>query len=151
MCGNIWLSPDAVCELEEDTVILTIAKADIVALSVSFGRASDRPVAQLVAGVLLCAVGCFLGVVPLSHFVSAMVRGDVIREPLFTLRPFAYAAPAILLGLWLLWGVFHARHFLLVHTKDGVRRLPLSGTSASAVLAAAKALGYPVTDKTEKP
>jgi hypothetical protein len=134
MCGNIWLSPDAVCELEEDTVILTIAKADIVALSVSFGRASDRPVAQLVAGVLLCAVGCFLGVVPLSHFVSAMVRGDVIREPLF-----------------LLWGVFHARHFLLVHTKDGVRRLPLSGTSASAVLAAAKALGYPVTDKTEKP
>jgi hypothetical protein len=119
---------------------VSIPKVDISGITVSFGRSVERPFLRILGALLLCFIGLLVGFWPL--FIA--LGEDTIREPGFTLKPFAYTAPLVLIGLWLIWEVFRKSPYLLIRTDYGERRLPLEGCTPDEVILPARRLDYPV-------
>jgi len=140
-CGNIRFTSEKVCELDGNTVILSIPKQEIANVSVAFGRSVERPLARIMVGLVLCFTGLLLGVWPLYKWFTTHDTSGLVASQL---KPFAFAAPLVLIGLWLLMEVFRRSHYLLLETHSGMRRVPLGECSPSEVLVAANNLGYPV-------
>ncbi|MGA3113589.1 MAG: hypothetical protein ABSF90_04055 [Syntrophobacteraceae bacterium] len=63
-CGNIRFSPQDIRELEGVQVMASIPKAEIVSMSVCYGESVEKPVLQIVAGVMAILLGFLIGVWP---------------------------------------------------------------------------------------
>ncbi len=141
--GNIHFTKEAVCELDGEKVIVSIVKADINGMKVSFGRTAKRPVAQFITGLIISSIG-LLGLFPFLNLIVNILKKDTLSEPLFTGDLWIFGPPLLMVGSWLLIGVFRKSQFLLVRTRTGERRLPLGKCIPSEVLKVAGNLGYPV-------
>jgi hypothetical protein len=144
ICGNIKFSQDAVCEMDGKKIIVSISKMDILRIVISFGRSAERPIAQGLSGLVLCAIGFFIGLIPLSNIIVGIINGEHINEAYYVIKPFAYASPLIFLGLWLIWSTFRKSYYLLVQTKEGERKLSIGKSLPSDVYVAASNYGYTV-------
>jgi hypothetical protein len=149
--GNIHVTKEAVYEFDGEKVIVSIEKADIKIITISFGRIAKRPITQFITGLLLCFIGS-LGLLPLLNLLDKLLNGsDTLREPIFTATLWLFGPPLLIVGLWLLIGVCRKSHFLLVRTATGETKLPLGKCIPSEVLIAAGNLGYPVESANRKP
>jgi len=143
-CGNIQFSEESVHELDGKQVIVSIPKADIISITISFGESVEKPVLQFSAGIFMCILGFVIGVWPSIGFILHHVPVEPI-----VLKPFAFAVPLIFIGIAVIVPIFRKCHYLRVRTSSDERKLPIKGCSLSEVLNAGRSFGYLITEPRE--
>jgi hypothetical protein len=144
ICGNISFSGEHVKEFDGAQVMASIPKAEITSIKFSYGESVEKPVIQIIAGIVSCLLGFFIGVWPLAGYLSNlyMQRGGHIALIVF-------AIPLILIGIYLIVPVFSRCSYLLVNTQSGKRKLTMKDCSPSEIVTAARTFGYPIIERTE--
>ncbi len=140
-CGNIRFSKQDIKELDGIQVMVSIPKTEIVSITVSYGESVEKPILQIIAGILLALLGFCIGVWPLLPAISNLGAQRGTHSFLF-----GFAAPLILIGIFLIVPVFRMCDYLLITTRSGRRKLQMKGCSPSEIANAGKALGYFVTE-----
>ena len=120
--------------------MVSIPKSDIVSITVCYGQSVEKPILQIIAGMLTVSLGFFIGVWPLVGYIydAGTLRGGS------KLLPYGLAVPLILIGIYLIAPVFRRCNYLLIVTISGRRRkLSIKGCDPSEVVNAGKVLGIP--------
>jgi len=142
-CGNIRFSNECLHELDGNRAIVSIPKTEIRSITVLFGRSSERPFLQIVAGSIFCILGLLIGVWPILGFI---IEREPVREAVIVLKPFAFAAPLLIIGVYSIWQAIRKSHYLLVQTLTDERKLPIDGCSLSVIINTGKNFGYPISE-----
>jgi hypothetical protein len=144
ICGNILFSKDSIYEMDGEKVIVSIPKKDIINILICHGQSVERPLAQIIAAIILCLAGVLIGVMPLLNILVSLIHGEVFRERYGTIMPFAYGSPLIFISLWLLWRVFSKVYYLSVKTNTDERKLVLGNCSPYQVQSTGNSFGYSI-------
>lgn len=93
-------------------VVFCVPKTEIASITVIYGESVEKPLLQLIAGILMVLLGFIIGVWPLVPFVSDL--GTQINGKALLLL--GSAAPLILIGISLIVPVFRRCNYLLITT-----------------------------------
>ena len=118
---NITFSNQGVAEFSGKRRVVFIPRDEIRRIESKMGSRAERPLLQGIAGVILCGVG----LVGLRLFINAGVA--FLRWE----AGFVFFGG---LGGWLLWEVLEKRHYLLVESSEGNRKLVFHGQVKQAEL-----------------
>ncbi len=121
--------------------MVSIPKSKIISITVGYGQSVEKTILQIVAGMLTVSLGFFIGVWPLVGYIfdPGALRGGS------KLLPYGFAAPLILIGIYLVVPVFRRCDYLVIVTGSGRRKLPIKSCSPCEVVNAGKTFGYLIT------
>jgi len=116
---NIEISDKGLSEFDGDRRIIFIAKEDVRRVEVHFGSSAERPGLQLIAGILLLA----LGATGLAMVLASGMRGLRWGVGFMLFGCF---------GAWFLYETFKKSHYLQVTRHQDVRKLVFRGNFSEA-------------------
>ena len=118
-CSTVEISEDSVSEYDRNVKILSFPIKNMHVISLEQGSPVERPIVQIFIGIMLLAMGIGFGVWPLFDMFS---KNDLSSNS-YSLWPFAFAVPLILIGFWFLTEFFQKRYFLLIETEKELRKI----------------------------
>jgi hypothetical protein len=142
--GSIRFTAEEVQELDGNQIIVSVTRKEITSISFCYGEGVERPILQFIAGLIMCALGFVLGVYP----ILGMFRGETVGEPI-AVKPFAFAAPLILIGVAVIIPIFRKSRYLLVITNNDRRKLTIRNASSAEVINSAQIAGYEMFGENE--
>jgi hypothetical protein len=113
-CLNLEISEKGISEFSGTRRVVFVPREEIQSIEVRFGPNAERPLLQIIAGILLATLGC----------VGAVM---IVANPG---RGFRWGVGFICfgaLGVWMLWETIHKSHYLLVTTRNDRRKLVFKG------------------------
>lgn len=114
---GIEATRDAITQVERGRTTMRIMRDQICSVSIEYGSPSNRPMVQLVIGVLLIG----LGFIPIPWIVHWLLYGGKLPKVIvFTL---SWAA----IGSWLVWHAISKRTFLRVDLNGRIEKLQFDG------------------------
>jgi len=140
-CGNIRFTDAKLEELDGTQIMASVQKAEILSIELKFGESVEKPVRQILIGVLLCILAFVIGVWPLLGYFSDFKPGA--KTPYF--QPIASAITLFIFGGFLILPVFKKAHYLLVTTSSGTRKLTVKGCEAAELIKIGNNLGYVIS------
>jgi hypothetical protein len=130
---NIVISEKGLSEFSHGKRVVFIPKDEVQKIEVRYGSGAERPLAQIVVGLLLTALGC-VGV--------AMIFASGMRGLRWGVGFIVFGA----LGAWCLYEAFKKTHYLQITCHKETRKLVLKGTfeeqAFSECIRNAARLGY---------
>jgi hypothetical protein len=135
--GSIRFTVEEVQELDGNQIVVSVPRKEITSISLCYGEGVERPILQFIAGMITCALGFVIGVYP----IVGMFSGETVGEPI-AVKPFAFAAPLIFIGVAVIIPIFRRSHYLLVITKNDRRKLTIRNASQVEVMNSAQSAGY---------
>jgi hypothetical protein len=111
--NGIFANPDRISMFEGRTEIAIVRKADIRKISLEFGNQADRPVVQMVFGIILLMISLF----PIFRFIGAMMgyfRMHVIEFMILAFVP---------LGIWIIRNGSKYGAYLNIELENDHRKL----------------------------
>jgi hypothetical protein len=138
--GNIRFTEEDIQELDGNQVVVSVPRKEITSISLRYGESVERPILQLLGGIILCVIGLVIGVRPI---IWVFFEREPVGEPV-ALKPFAFAAPLILIGAAVIIPIFRRSHYLLVTTKNDRRKLTIRNVTPVEVINSAQNAGYEV-------
>jgi hypothetical protein len=122
---NIEISENGLSEFSGNRRIIFIPKAEIQSVKVRFGSSAERPVVQVIAGLLLLG----LGIAGAAMVMASGMRG-VLRGLRWGLGFMVFGA----FGVWFLHETFKKTHYLHVTSHKDSRKLVFRGEFKDAEL-----------------
>ena len=116
---NLEISEKGISELSGGRRIVFIPREEIQSIEVRFGSNAERPLLQIIAGIILTALGCAGAV---------MIFDNPGRGLRWGLGFIIFGG----LGIWMLWEAIHKSHYLLVITRNDRRKLVFKGRWAAS-------------------
>ncbi len=110
--GSIRFTAQEVQELDGNQIVVSVPRKEITSICLCYGEGVERPILQFIAGIIMSALGFILGVYP----ILGMFRGETVGEPI-AVKPFAFAAPLIFIGVAVIIPIFRRSYYLLVISK----------------------------------
>ncbi len=122
--------------------MVSIPKSEIVSITVCYGQSVEKPILQMIAGVLTSLLGFFMGVWPLVGYIydPGTLKGGS------KLLPYGLALPLILIGIYLIAPVFRKCYYLIIATPSGKRKIPSKDCGPAEVADAGRSLDYLITE-----
>jgi hypothetical protein len=134
---NLAISEKGLSEFGGGRRIIFIPKDEVQIIEIKFGSSAERPLIQVIVGLMLAVLGC----VGLSLIFSSGMRG--LRWGL----GFIFFGG---LGIWSLYEVFKKNHYLWVICRNDKRKLVFRGAfqeaNFSKFISDATKLGYSFKD-----
>jgi hypothetical protein len=134
---NLEVSEKGISEFSGGRRVVFVSREEIQTIEVHFGSNAERPLLQIIAGVLLAALGCAGAV---------MIFDNPGRGLRWGLGFIIFGC----LGVWMLWEAIHKSHYLLVLTRKDRRKLVVHGRWSQPdfdkFTAAAAGLSYQFTN-----
>jgi hypothetical protein len=140
---SIRFTRESLDEVDVDgTRLVCLPRDGITSVALVYGQSEERPLLQLVAGLVLVAVGLVFVVRILSW---VLVGGNIVDLE-------AFGVTLVPLGAWFVYRVFRKRHYLRVETGKEVRKLAFNGKAQPEMIGellerARRELGYPCQSK----
>jgi len=140
VCGNIVFSSEYIKEMDGKQVIVSIPKSDIIHIEVRHGESVEKPILNIIIGIVMIIIGCSLGVSPILDFIFNLGRQQGGNGMLV-----AFSLPLIILGISFILPIFQKRDYLLVFIRSGRRKLAIKDCAICDIVDTAKSLGFAIT------
>ena len=129
-CPGIAISEAGISELDGDRIILTIPRAQIKGIKLSYDTRAKNPFCQFFLGFIMSVLG-LIGLVVI--FLASTKRGFLRQQSEYLEIPLIPVALWIMTGagLWLLAGVLRAHYHLSVETEKETYKLFFKKTKDS--------------------
>jgi len=126
--SSVRISPERISELDDNHVIRSIEKKDIVSIVLKYGASSERLTVQIIASTILIILGIYVGIIPTLKLISDIYLetgvnvGHLGKGLFFLVFPICF----IPFGIYLIWIGIRKRYYLLVKTSTDQRRILFS-------------------------
>jgi hypothetical protein len=124
--NGIFAHPDRISMFEGGTEVAIVCKADIRKILLEFGNQADRPVVQLVFGIIVLLAALF----PIFRFVVAMLGYGRMHVLEFVILAF------VPLGIWIIRNGLKYGAYLNIELENGYRKLGFQDDCEDAELLA---------------
>ncbi len=143
---TVEMTADGIAEWDGDRHAVFVPREAIIGIELRRGAGGERPIVQVVVGVVLLAAGVVL--------LGALAAVD--RYPRGALRFAAGGAVLVVLGAYLLWSAVRPSLYLHVHVKGDARKVLIRGKADLPSLAvslreASTRFGYEVIWRIPRP
>ncbi len=117
-CSSVEITEDEISEFDGNKRIVSIHRKDIIKIVLKYGVIGERYLVQIICGLILTALGLVFGSLPIYHILKT---GVSLSGP--ALGVIASAAPMVLVGIFLIAGLFKRRYYLLIQTGGKHRKV----------------------------
>ena len=118
-CSSVEITEDEISEFDGNKRIISIQRKDIIEIVLKYGVVGERFLGHIICGLFLIAIGLVFGILPICH----VVKTGAYPTSGAALGLIAFAAPAVLVGIFLITGLFKRRYYLRVQTRGKNRKV----------------------------
>ena len=119
--GNIEISENYISEYDRNLKAVVIPRVEITAISLEHGFSEERPIISIIIGSITITLGVGFGLLPILQMLQRSLNGDYVHG---NMGIFAFSAPLLFIGGWLILKTLRHSYFLKVETVNRLRKMP---------------------------
>ncbi len=120
--SGVEVSGNEIRELDNGKAVAFIPKKAIRSITLNYGTSANRPIAQLIIGIILIGGGMIF-FFPIIGFLIDAMQGNTSLNQHNGYKFFAFGAPLVFIGAVLIKEVFKKIYYLLIVTDDGSQKI----------------------------